>query len=305
VKVLQIVRLPVPPDYSRPEDLPVVEAFDVGQIKASDDVEVLVTHSVVGVPARLWDALPNLKLVANFGVGLDRIDLTEARRRGVRVTYTPHQLTADVADLAITLSAALLRRLPAADAFVRNGGWSSGPFGLGRSVTGRKLGILGLGRIGLAISARARGFDMEVAYMSRSAKPASGLRRFETAMELAVWSDILVAALPGGEKTNKIVDAAVLDALGPEGLFINVARPSVVDETALIAALKTNAICGAGLEIFDAGSLLVPALKNADNVILTPHIGSATRDTRIAMAEAVFENVRAFLSGGMLRDDVV
>jgi lactate dehydrogenase-like 2-hydroxyacid dehydrogenase len=303
-RVLQIVRLPLPSAYQVPADLPLTEAFDADALAAIDPaaVEVIVTHSIVGMPADLWARFPNLRLIANLGVGLDRLDLEEARRRGISVTYTPNHLTADVADLAIGFMIALLRNIGPADRFLRQGGWSSGQFRLGTSISSRKLGILGLGRIGTAIANRAAAFGVEVAYSSRNAKPDAGLRHFDSGLALAQWADILVAALPGGAETDGLVSREVLEALGPDGLFINVARASVVDEAALVDAIHQGKIAGAGLELFSAQSPLIEQLTGTDNVLMTPHIGSATLQTRMAMGDAVFANVRAALDGKPLVD---
>lgn len=301
-RVVQLTPLPLPAGYVAPVDLVIERAFDAAALEALDPagVTALVTHSIRGVPAEVWDRFGDLKLIANFGVGLDRIDLAEAKRRGVAVSYTPDHLSADVADLAMALTLALLRRLPAADAFVRRNGWAEGPFGLGTSAKGRKLGIIGLGRIGKAIADRAQAFGMEVAYTARSPKPVAQTF-FASAPELAAWADVLVAAIPGGAETDGMVDAETLGVLGAGGLFVNVARSSVVDEDALVAALTQGIIAGAGLELFEPTSAL-PQRLQGQNVIFTPHIGSATFQTRAAMADSVFDNVRAALEGRPLSD---
>jgi lactate dehydrogenase-like 2-hydroxyacid dehydrogenase len=301
-RIVQLTPLPLPAGYAPPADLKIEPAFDAAALEAVDPTGVLavVTHSIRGVPAEVWERFGDLKLVANFGVGLDRIDLEAARRRGVSVSYTPDHLTADVADLAVALTLALLRRLPAADAFVRRNGWAEGPYGLGTSAKGRRLGVIGLGRIGRAVAERAQAFGMDVAYASRTAKDAA-LPFFATAAELAAWCDVLVAAVPGGAGTDRMVDAEVLGVLGKDGLFINVARSSVVDEDALVEALRQGVIAGAGLELFDPASTLPSRLQD-QNVIFTPHIGSATVQTRSAMADSVFGNVRAALDGRPFSD---
>ena len=302
-RVVQFAPLPLPAGYAAPGDIAIEPAFDAASLEALDPAGVVavVTHSIRGVPAEVWERFSDLRLVANFGVGLDRIDLGEAKRRGVSVSYTPDHLSADVADLAIAMTLALLRRIPAADAFVRRNGWSEGPFALGTSAKGRQIGVIGLGRIGKAIAARAEAFGMEVAYTARAAKPAEPRAFFATTLELAGWADVLVAAIPGGAATDKLVDAKVLAALGKGGLLVNVARSSVVDEDALVAALKDGVIAGAGLELFDPASTLPSRLAD-QNVIFTPHIGSATFQTRAAMADSVFANVRAALAGDAFTD---
>jgi hydroxypyruvate reductase len=304
--VLQLVPLPVPADYRPPVEVPVERAFDNSDgtrwlAEHGRNVRVLVTHSFRGMPSDLWSQLPGLKLIANFGAGLDLIDLQEAARRQVQVTYTPDLLTHDVADLAIALMLATSRRLVQADKYVRGAAWGREPFGPGRSTKGKQLGILGLGRIGKAIAKRAGAFDMQVSYHARR-RADDEFMYFSTATELAKWSDILIAALPGGAETQHIVDREVLAALGPAGIFINIARGSVVDQPALVAALRSNAIAGAGLDVFDNQPIDGSAFADIPNVVLTPHIGSLTTDTRIAMADSVYRNVHAHLSGNPVHD---
>jgi hydroxypyruvate reductase len=304
--VLQLTPLPVPPGYRLPVELPLERAFDNEDLprwlaEHGSTVRAVVTHSLRGMPSDLWPQLPGLQLIANFGAGLDLIDLEEAARRGVAVTHTPDLLTHDVADLAITLALAVSRRLLPADTYIRNGQWGKVPFAAGRSTQGKRLGILGLGRIGKAIARRAGAFEMHVGYHARRAAE-SPFAFFATPVELATWSDILVAAVPGGTETQHIVGREVLDALGPDGIFINIARGSVVDQTALIDALKSGAIAGAGLDVFDHQPIDGAAFAGVPNVVLTPHIGSLTTDTRRAMADSVYRNAHALLSGGTLHD---
>jgi hydroxypyruvate reductase len=305
--VVQLVPLPVP-SYQPPSDLPIEFAFKNSSWEAwlaehGTDVRAVVTHSLHGLPRELWECLPSLELIANFGVGLERIDLRMAGDRGVRVTYTPNLLTKDVADLAITFLLALSRRLVAGDAYVRAGMWGKEPFAPGHSLSGHRLGILGLGRIGKAIATRAKAFDMQIGYHSRT--PGTDAHTwFDSAITLAEWADVLVAALPGGEATNHLVDGPVLKALGPSGVFINVARGSVVDEHALLAALRAGSIAAAGLDVYDEEPNDGQPFRNLANVILTPHVGSLTIETRTAMANSVYGNVRALLSGYPLQDAV-
>jgi lactate dehydrogenase-like 2-hydroxyacid dehydrogenase len=219
----------------------------------------------------------------------------------VSVTYTPDLLTNDVADLALGLLLTLLRRILPADAYVRGGAWGKESFPAGHSLTGRRLGILGMGRIGKAIARRATAFDLQVAYHSRSAVEGP-YERFNTIEGLATWADVLVAALPGGDQTYHAVNRQVLRALGPSGLFVNVARGSVVDESALLEALRTGAIAGAGLDVYDRQPHDGSQFRDFGNVVLTPHLGSLTLETRTAMAESVYSNVRAALRGEALRN---
>ena len=303
--VLQLVPLPAPA-YRIPTDLEVTQAAELTSVpewlaEHGPKVAAVVTHSYHGMPPELWGLLPRLRLVANFGVGLDRIDLALASQRRVSVTYTPDLLTSDVADLALGLLLTLLRRILPADAYVRGGAWGKESFPAGHSLTGRRLGILGMGRIGKAIAHRAAAFDLQVAYYSRSAVEGP-YERFNTIEGLATWADVLVAALPGGDQTYHAVNRQVLRALGPNGLFVNVARGSVVDESALLEALRTGAIAGAGLDVYDRQPHDGSQFRDFGNVVLTPHLGSLTLETRTAMAESVYSNVRAALRGEALRN---
>ena len=249
------------------------------------------------VGAELLAKLPALEIVAVMGVGYDGIDVAAAKARGVVVTHTPDVLNDDVADLAIGLMLAVARQLARADRYVRAGQWPGGPLPLGRKVSGARLGIVGMGRIGQAIAHRAAAFGMTIAYTARSAKPELPHRYFATPALLAAQSDYLVVITPGGAATRKLIDAAVLAALGPQGCLINVARGSVVDEAALVAALQAGTLGGAGLDVFENEPNVPAALFAMDNVVLAPHIGSATGQTRRAMADLAFRNLDAKLSG--------
>ena len=249
------------------------------------------------VGAELLAKLPALEIVSVMGVGYDGIDVAAAKARGVVVTHTPDVLNDDVADLAIGLMLAVARQLARADRYVRAGQWPGGPLPLGRKVSGARLGIVGMGRIGQAIAHRAAAFGMTIAYTARSAKPELPHRYFATPALLAAQSDYLVVITPGGAATRKLIDAAVLAALGPQGCLINVARGSVVDEAALVAALQAGTLGGAGLDVFENEPNVPAALFAMDNVVLAPHIGSATGQTRRAMADLAFRNLDAKLSG--------
>jgi lactate dehydrogenase-like 2-hydroxyacid dehydrogenase len=259
------------------------------------EVVAIVAGGHIGGPTELIEALPQLKIVAINGVGFDKVDLELARSRGVRVTTTPGTLTDDVADLAVGLIISLLRRIPAADGYVRSGAWPSGEFPLGRKVTGRRFGILGLGHIGGAIAARLSAFG-PVAYSSRTAKPVA-YDFHPDAMTLARASDVLVVASAANASTRHLVDARVLEALGPEGWLVNVSRGSVVDETALIDALEAGRIAGAALDVFEDEPKVPEALRASAKVVLTPHIASGTVETRAAMAALVLANLDAVLAG--------
>ena len=242
--------------------------------------------------------LPALEIVSIMGVGYDGVDVAAAKARGAMVTHTPDVLNDDVADLALALALSIARRLPQADRYVRAGRWASdGPMPLATKLSGARMGIVGMGRIGQAIAHRAQAFGMSIAYTARSAKPALPFAYHPSARELAAASDFLVVITPGGAGTRKLIDAAVLDALGPQGYLINVARGSVVDEQALIAALQQGRIAGAALDVFEAEPHVPEALRALDNVVLVPHIGSATRATRQAMADLARDNLVRHFAG--------
>jgi|tagenome__1003787_1003787.scaffolds.fasta_scaffold20903993_1 hydroxypyruvate reductase len=268
-------------------------------------VRGVVTGGGTGVPRPLFDALPKLEIIGINGVGTDAVDLEHARNRGIRVTNTPDVLNDDVADIAIGLMLAVSRQLAAADRFVRSGAWVKGKFPLSRKVTGKRLGIFGLGRIGRAIAERAEGFRMEIAYTNR--RPAEGVayRHVPSLEALARDSDILVIAASGGASTKALVNRAVIDALGPEGILINVARGSVVDEAELVEALLEGRLGGAGLDVFTDEPNVPTALFSLQNVVLIPHLGSATVETRAAMGELVVENLAAHFAGRELPTAVV
>jgi hydroxypyruvate reductase len=249
------------------------------------------------VPAELVARLPALEIVSIMGVGYDGVDVAACKARNVLVTHTPDVLNDDVADLALGLALSIARRLPQADRYVREGRWPSGPMPLATKLSGARLGIVGMGRIGQAIARRALAFGMSIAYTARSAKPDLPYAFHATPAALAAQSDFLVVITPGGAATRKLIDAEVLKALGPKGYLVNVARGSVVDEAALIDALQNGTIAGAALDVFENEPNVPEALRALDNVVLVPHIGSATGATRGAMAALAFENLRAFFAG--------
>jgi lactate dehydrogenase-like 2-hydroxyacid dehydrogenase len=231
-----------------------------------------------------------------MGVGYDGVDVAAAVARGVIVTHTPDVLNDDVADLAIGLMLSAARQLPAADRHVRSGAWAAqGPMPLARKMSGARLGLVGMGRIGQAIAVRALAFGMSVA--SRSARAGLGYRYFPTPKALAAEVDFLVLITPGGAATRKLIDAEVLQALGSKGILVNVARGSVVDEAALVDALERGVIAGAGLDVFEAEPQVPERLRALPHVVLTPHIGSATHQTRQAMADLAFGNLAAHFAG--------
>jgi hydroxypyruvate reductase len=256
------------------------------------------------VTREMMAQLPALEMISVFGVGYDGIDVAAARERGIAVTNTPNVLNDEVADLALGLVLAVARRIPQADRYVREGKWSAGPMPLARKVSGARLGIVGLGRIGMAIAKRAEAFDMSIAYTARSEKPGASYHYFPSAAALAAEVDFLVVITPGGAGTRKLIDAKVLRALGKDGYLVNVARGSVVDEAALVEALTSGTIAGAGLDVFENEPNVPAELLGLDNVVLTPHVGSATWQTRRAMADLAFGNLEAHFAGRPLLSPV-
>lgn len=259
-------------------------------------VRGVVTGGHIGIPADLAARLPALEIVAINGVGFDKVDLGEAKRRGIRVSNTPDVLTEDVADLAIGLIVSALRQIPRGDGHVRAGLWPSGDLPLGSKVSRRRYGIFGFGRIGQAIARRLEGFDAELAYASRSTVETS-VRRVETLRDLAAWSDVLVIAASASAETRNVVDAGVLEALGPRGILVNVARGSLVDEPALCEALEKGRIAGAALDVFADEPHVPERLRTRSDVVLTPHMASATHETRQTMADLVLANLDAHFAG--------
>lgn len=256
------------------------------------------TKAIVGggqmtVDAALLERLPALEIIAVHGVGHDGIDHDAVAARGIRVAITPDVLTDDVADLAIALWLAVDRRVAANDRAVRMGNWA---VPLGRRASGRRIGIFGLGRIGQAIARRAEPFGGEILYIARSEKPVAW-RFVPDLATLAAESDVLFLAAPGGEETRGVVDAGVLERLGADGVLVNVARGSLVEEDALIAALESHRLAGAGLDVFADEPDVPYALRRMNHVVLAPHQGSATREARAAMAEMVVANLEAHFAG--------
>lgn len=273
-----------------PDDLAALDPTDAAKVRA------VVTSGRNGVPSELMAALPNLEIVTNFGVGYDTTDVAQAVARGIRVTHTPDVLTDCVADTALGLMLDVFRRFGASERFLRDGAWESGGFPLTRRFSGSTVGVLGLGRIGQAIARRAAAFDTTILYTTR--RPVEGVpwEHVASAVDLARRSDVLVIAVPGGAATENLVDAEVIDALGPDGFLVNIARGSVVDEDALIAALEDGRIAGAGLDVF-AHEPHVPARLIRDDVTLLPHVGSGTHETRLDMRDLTLANLRAHLDG--------
>ncbi len=257
----------------------------------------IATTGEANVSRELIAVLPALELISVFGVGYDGVDVAAAREGGVLVTHTPDVLTDEVADLALALTLCIARRIPQADRFVRAGCWPAGAFPLTRKVSGARLGIVGLGRIGLAIARRGESLGMSIAYCSRNARSDVAYRYFPNPRSLAAEVDFLVVSTPGGAGTRKLIDAEVLAALGPKGYLINVARGSVLDETALIRALQDGVIAGAALDVFENEPQVPAELMALDNVVLTPHMASGTWQTRQAMADLAMTNLQLHFAG--------
>lgn len=273
--------------------------------KVAGQIRAIAGGGESKVPRALLDQLPALEIVSIMGVGYDGVDVAAALERKIPVTHTPDVLNDEVADTAIGLMLSVARRLPQADQYVRAGRWEKeGPMPLARKMSGARLGIVGLGRIGQAIANRARAFGMSVAYTARSEKQGTGYPYFPSARELAGAVDFLVVITPGGAATRHMISADVLKALGPEGYLVNVARGTVVDEAALVQALKQGAIAGAALDVFENEPHVPQALREMDNVVLTPHIGSGTRQTRQAMADLAAGNLVAHFAGQPLPSPV-
>ena len=260
--------------------------------------QALVTSARFGADAALIDRLPALRVISSFGVGYETIDVDAAARRGIPVGYTPDVLNDCVADTAFGLVIDVARRFSEADRFVRRGDWPGGPFPLSTRVSGKRLGIVGLGRIGRVVARRATGFDMDVRYHNRRPLAEVAYRHEPSLTALAAWADFLVVVAAGGPGTRHLVSAEVLRALGPKGFLVNVARGSVVDEAALISALQTGGIAGAGLDVYADEPQVPEALRALDNVVLLPHVASATHETRRAMAERVLDNLAGFFATG-------
>jgi lactate dehydrogenase-like 2-hydroxyacid dehydrogenase len=254
----------------------------------------IATEANRGADRALIEALPRLEVISLFGVGTDSVDLAAARERNVPVTNTPGILTDEVADLAIGLMLASARQIVFADRYVRDGSWASkGPIPLGRSVGGKTMGVLGLGGIGRAIADRGAAFRMRIIYSGPRRKPEVPYEYVADIVELARQSDYLMIACRGGPETRHLVSAAVIDALGPAGTLINVARGSVVDEAALIAALAEGRLGHAALDVFESEPNPSPELLKLPNVLVQPHHGSATVETRTAIGQLMIDNLGA------------
>jgi lactate dehydrogenase-like 2-hydroxyacid dehydrogenase len=260
--------------------------------KIGPQVRAVVTNGARGASASLIHALPNLEVIVSYGVGVDAIDLPLARKRGIPVTTTPDVLTEDVADMALALLLATARRIVVGDQYVRGGQWTRGEMPLTRRVSGKPIGIFGLGRVGRALAKRAEAMNMSVSYTARRDLGVPYAFYPEVA-KMAAVVDFLVITASGGDATRKAIGSTVLEALGPQGILINVARGSIVDEEALVRALKEGKLGGAGLDVFAQEPNVPEELKSMPNVVLQPHHASGTFETRTAMADLVIRNVEA------------
>jgi len=268
-------------------------------LEVKDRVRCLISGGIgrFKISAEFIAKFPNLELIAHMGVGYDLIDAAYAGAHGIMVTNTPDVLNEDTADIAMALLLDATRQITQCDAFVRAGKWPQGTFPLTATLRGRTMGILGLGRIGKAIAKRAEAFGLKIAYHGRTKQPEAPYPYYDSPVALAQACDILMIVAPGGAQTKRIVNRQVLEALGPDGILVNVARGSLVDEEALIQALQTGKILAAGLDVFEAEPNVPQALIESERTVLLPHMGSATHYTRQAMAQLVIDNVAAWTSG--------
>ena len=274
-------------------------------LKKAAHIRALAHFGHSKVDGKLMDALPKLEIISNFGVGVDQIDLEAAKARKIIVTNTPDVLNDCVADCAMALVLNTLRRFPQSDVYLRGGHWAGkGPYPLCTSLGGKVMGVLGLGRIGESIAKRAQAFGMQIRYHNRTKKNVPYAYDPDP-VALAKNADVLMVVTPGGAGTAKLVNAAVLDALGPEGFLVNVARGSVVDEQVLLKYLQERKIAGAGLDVF-ADEPRVPAeFFKLDNAVLFPHVASATMETRKAMGDLQVENLHLHFGGKPVKTRVV
>ncbi|WP_428194557.1 2-hydroxyacid dehydrogenase [Deinococcus saxicola] len=261
----------------------------------------VATNGGVGLKAEVMTALPALEMVAIYGVGLDAIDLHKAARRGIRVSSTPDVLTNDVADQGLALLLAVARRVAYGDRYVRSGQWAkSGEMALTTRLSGKRAGIVGLGRVGQALARRLTALEMSVAYTDRAELEGQPYAFSPDVLSLAREVDVLIVAAAGGDGTRKMVNAEVLSALGAGGILINISRGSIVDEDALVSALQGGQLGGAGLDVFAHEPKVPSALLEMDNVVLAPHAASGTRESRREMGELVLANLKAFFAGEAL-----
>jgi lactate dehydrogenase-like 2-hydroxyacid dehydrogenase len=257
-----------------------------------------VSAPIQRIDQALLARLPKLELISSFGVGYDHIDATAAAKRGIVVTHTPDVLTEEVADTAIGLLLCTVRELPQAERHVRAGKWATGNYPLSRAtLRNRTVGMVGMGRIGMAIARRLEAFGVPIVYHTRQRRPELSYRHYPQLVDMAREVDTLMVIVPGGLATKNLIDANVLDALGPDGIVVNVARGTVVDEAALIAALRERRILSAGLDVFVNEPQVPEELLAMENVVLLPHLGSASVFTRAKMDQLMVDNIRAWAAG--------
>ena len=285
------------------------EAADKAKLLAEigPAIKAIATRGELGANRGMIEACPNLELISVYGVGFDAVDLQACRERGIRVTNTPDVLTNDVADLGVAMMLCQSRGMIGAATWVRNGSWAEkGLYPLKRRVWGRRAGVLGLGRIGFEVAKRLKGFDLQIAYSDVEAKPyASDMRFVADPIELARQSDFLFVTLAASAATRHIVGRDVIEALGPEGMLINISRASNIDEEALLEALETGKLGSAALDVFEGEPKLNPRFLALDNVLLQPHHASGTIETRKAMGQLVRDNLAAHFAGQPLPTPVL
>ena len=267
----------------------------------ADRCVAAATSGVNGMSADMMRKLPKLRMISHFGTGVDSIDVDAAKKLGIAVSNTPDVLTEDVADLTVALLLATVRCICEGDRHVRAGKWPKATLHLTASLQGKTVGIIGMGRIGQAIARRCEAFNLKIAYQTPHRKPDLAWTYYADPVALATACDMVIAACPGGEATRGLVSRAVIEALGPEGVLVNIARGSVVDEDALVEALVNGKLGGAGLDVFVHEPKVPEALLKLDNVVLLPHVGSATHPTRMAMGQLQIDNLAAFFAGKPLK----
>ena len=296
---------------------PLQESFDLHQYFAATntsalmarvgpEVQAIATRGDLGASAGVISACPKLEIIAVNGVGYDAVDLGVCRSRGIKVTNTPDVLNGECADIAVGMALALTRGMVPAEAWARSGDWAAkGPFPLQRRFWGQRAGILGLGRIGMEVGKRLAGFDMKISYLARGAKNApEGWTFVADPVELAKESDFLFVTALANASTRHIVSRAVIEALGPQGMLINISRAQNVDELALLDALESGALGSAALDVFEGEPRLNPRFTTLQNVLLQPHVGSGTVETRKAMGKLVLDNLTAHFAGRALLTEV-
>lgn len=274
------------------------------QKQSLQDVQIVVTSPTVKMDKALFDLLPNLKMAASLGVGFDKVDLEEVKRRGIVFANAPTATSDDVADFAWALLCALSRQILQAFDHAREKLRTFSGFPLSRRITGKKLGVAGLGHIGREIARRAEGFKMAIGYTDLKAHEGK-YQKFENLTDLARWCDYLVLAMPGGASTHHIVSKEVLEALGGEGFLINIGRGELIDTNALIEALKEKRIAGAAIDVFEGEPAINPELCGIDNLIITPHVASSTFEARDSVGEQALENIQAFLATGTAPNKII